>query len=180
MTGNQLHTSRPYYKMIRHFTFFTPLLLLGMLCSGQPIDSVWTKEISIPGDRHIKKTHIPLFETDSFIVYSTYRQLVKNIRQFIHEHDVGNDKLLLNELLANKNSLSKKLAAIQANDLLQSRLMFRTGDLQQEKKCLVYNKITRNLESKLVVTEYIKNWFTGIAFFTPAGEKIMDLVTGVF
>jgi hypothetical protein len=166
--------------MIRTFAFVISFsfTLLGF---GQIHDTSWSKTISLPNSDFIKfKKRIALFVSDSFVIYSSFDIVTDNLKKFIDKYDVEEDKWLLKKLFNTSKSLEKNLSDIQNDDVLKARLNFRTSDLIQARKCLVYNTTSKTFESKLVVTNYIKNWWDGIKFSTQANETIMDLRTGAF
>jgi hypothetical protein len=135
----------------------------------------------LPGGDYIKpKKRIPLFESDTFAVYSNFNLVVDNIKNFIKEYEVEDDSLLLAKFFNTAKSLEKNLEDIKSDKVLKFRLDFRTAELIQKGKCLVYNKISKAFETKIFVTNYIKNWWTGIRFSNQANHQIFDLRTGAF
>lgn len=137
--------------------------------------------MSLQTDGYIKpKKRIPLFESDTFTVYSSLDLVVANIKKFNDEHEVEEDKLLLDKFFNTSKSLDRNLEDIQNDTVLKSRLQFRTAELIQNRECLVYNKISKKFETMIFVTNYIKNWWTGIRFSTQSNQHIMDLRTGAF
>jgi hypothetical protein len=169
------------FHMTRRFVLVSSFLLLTIVCFSQIHDSTWTKEVSLYEGDYIKsKKRISLFDSDTFTVYSTFNIVVENIKDFIHEHEIDEDKLLLGKFFNTAKSLDRNLVDIQNDKILKSRLDFRIAELIQRKKCLVYNKMSKTFESKIFVTNYIKSWWTGIRFTTLTNLQIMDLVTGAF
>jgi hypothetical protein len=135
----------------------------------------------LPPSNYIKsKERVSIFESDTFIIYSTFNIVEDNIKKFIKKNDVEEDKLLLNKFVNIEISLDKRLVGIKNDLVLSSRLNFRTAELIQKRKCLVYNKVSKAFERKLFVTNYITNWWAGIRFSTQTGQLIMDLRTGAF
>src|SRR5688572_21487882 len=127
--------------MTRFFILLFSTFLSTMVCFGQIHDSTWTTEISLHGGEFIKsKRRIPLFDSDTFTVYSNFNLLVDNIKDFINEHEVEDDRLLLDKFFNTAKSLERNLEDIQNDKILKSRLDFRTAELIQKRKCLVYNK----------------------------------------
>lgn len=133
-----------------------------------------------PGSFIKSKKRIPLFESDTFTVYSTFDLVVTNIKKFIDENEVEEDKILLDKFFNTSKSFDRNLTDIQNDKVLKSRLDFRTVELIQRRECLVYNKISKKFETMIFVTNYIKNWWTGIRLSTQSSLQIMDLVTGAF
>ena len=167
--------------MARWITLVLSFLLLSAVCFSQIRDSSWTKEVSLQTGSFIKsKKRIPLFESDTFIVYSTFNLVVTNIQKFIDEHEVQEDKLLLDKFFNTSKSFDRNLEDIQNDQVLKSRLDFRTAELIQRRECLVYNKMAKKFETMILVTNYIKNWWTGIRFSTQSNQQIMDIITGAF
>jgi hypothetical protein len=167
--------------MIRPFAFIVLFLHLTGLSFSQSHDSAWTKEINLPRSDYINLSkRILLFNSDTFAIYSSLDMFVDNLRKFIKEYDVEEDTKLLNKLLDKSKSLNGTLSDIQNDQVLRFRLNFRTAELIQKRKCLVYNKTSKVFESKLLVTNYIKNWWTGIKFSTQTNQAIIDLRTGAF
>ena len=167
--------------MTRLITLVLSFLLSTVVCFSQIHDSSWTTKVSLKTDDFIKsKKRIPLFESDTFTVYSTFDLVVTNIKKFIDEHEVEEDKLLLDKFFNTSKSFDRNLEDIQNDKVLKSRLDFRTAELIQRRECLVYNKISKKFEAMIFVTNYIKNWWTGIRFSTQSNQQIMDLVTGAF
>lgn len=167
--------------MTRRIIIVSAFLLLTVACFSQIRNTSWTKEVSLRNGDFIKsKKRIPLFDSDTFTVYSTFDLVVANIKEFIDEHEIEEDKLLLNKFFNTSESLDRNLEDIQNNKVLKTRLDFRTAELIQRRECLVYNKISKSFESMVFVTNYIKNWWTGIQFSTQANLQIMNLVTGAF
>jgi hypothetical protein len=167
--------------MNRRITLVLSFFILTLTCFSQIQDSSWTKKISLQTNGFIKpKMRIPLFETDTFTVYSTFDFVVANIKRFGDEYAVEEDKLLLDKFFNTSKSLDRNLEDIQNDRVLKSRLQFRTADLIQNRECLVYNKMSKKFETMILVTNYIKNWWTGIRFSTQSNQQIMDIRTGAF
>ena len=167
--------------MNRRITLLLSFFILTLTSSSQIRDSSWTKEIILQTDNFIKpKKRIPLFESDTFTVYSTFDLVVTNIKKFSEEYGVEEDKLLLDKFFNTTKSFERNLQDIQNDPVLKSRLQFRTADLIQKRECLVYNKISKKFESMIFVTNYIKNWWTGLRFSTQSNQQILDLRTGAF
>jgi hypothetical protein len=167
--------------MTRRTTLLISFLILVVVCFGQSRDSSWTKEISLQTGDFIKpKKRIPIFESDTFTVYSTFDLVTTHIKKFIDEHQIKEDKILLKMFFNTSKSLDRNLEDIQNSKILKSRLDFRTAELIQRQECLIYNKKSRKFETMIFVTNYIKNWWTGIRFSTPSNQQVMDLVTGAF
>jgi hypothetical protein len=157
------------------------LLFLIITSNSQIRDTSWLTEISLRTDAFIKpKKRIPIFDSPTFSVYSTFDLVVTSIKMHIDEHDVEEDKLLLKKFFNTSKSFDRNLKDIQDDQVLKSRLAFRTVQLIQQRECLIYNKISKKFESKVIVTNYIKNWNTGIRFSTESALQIMDIITGSF
>ena len=167
--------------MARGFALLFPFLFFTNVCFCQIHDTTWTSEVSLHGGKYIKPgKRIPLLESDSFTIYSSFNLLVANVKSFIDEHEIEEDILLLNCLLNTSKSLERNLEDIKNDKTLKSRLDFRTADLIQRRNCLVYNKSLKLFESMIFVTNYVKNWWTGIRFTNQADRLIMDLRTGAY
>jgi hypothetical protein len=167
--------------MTRQITLVLLFLLLALPCDSQIRDTSWITQISLQPDGFIKsKRRIPLFESDTFTVYSTFDLVVTNIKKHIDEYEVEEDKLLLDKFFNTSKSFDRNLRDVQDDKVLKSRLDFRTAELIQRRECLVYNKMSKKFETILFVTNYIENWWTGIRFSTESNLQIMDLVTGAF
>jgi hypothetical protein len=166
--------------MIRTFAFAISFSST-VVCFGQIHDTAWSKTISLPDSDFIKaKKRLALFASDSFIIYSSFDIVVDNIQKFIRKYDVEEDKWLLKKFFNTSKSLEKNLADIQKDDVLKARLNYRTADLIQTRKCLIYNVTSKKFESQVIITNYIKNWWNGIKFSTQVNQTIMDLETGAF
>jgi hypothetical protein len=105
---------------------------------------------------------------------------VTSIREHIKNFEVKDDIELLNNLLDQSNTLRLNLDAINNDIVLKSRLNFRTVELIQERKCMVYNKIEESFESVVFMTDYIQNWWSGIRISTQTNQVIIDVRTGAF
>ena len=167
--------------MIRKLPFSLLLLLLTISALGQLRDSSWAKTISLTNFDYIKKSkRIILFQSDTFIVYSTFDLTVSNIKKFIDEYEVEEDKQLLDKFFNTSKSLDRNLDDIRDDKALASRLDFRIADLIQRRECLIYNKIEKAFESDVIMTNYILNYWTGVRFATKANQQIIDIITGAF
>lgn len=167
--------------MTRRITLLLSFLLLAVASNSQVRDTSWITEVRLQPDVFIKsKKRIPIFETDTFTVYSTFDLVVTNIKRHIDEHEVEEDSMLLAKFFNTSKSFDRNLKDIQADRILKSRLDFRTAELIQRRECLVYNKLSEKFETIVFATNYIKNWWTGIRFSTESNLQIMDLVTGAF
>lgn len=167
--------------MTRRLKLVLSFLLLAVACDSQIRDTSWITEISLQPDTFIKsKKRIPLFESDTFIVYSSFDLVVTNIKKHINEYEIEEDKLLLDKFVNTSKSFDRNLKAIQDDKVLKSRLDFRTAELIQQRECLVYNKIFKRFETIVFIIKYIKNWWIGIRFSTESNLQIMDIVTGAF
>jgi hypothetical protein len=167
--------------MTRRITLVLSFLILAVASDSQICDTSWITEVSLRPDAFIKSMkRIPIFESDTFIVYSTFDLVITNIKKHIVEHEVEEDKLLLAKFFNTSKSFDRNLKDIQDDKILKSRLDFRTAELIQRRECLVYNKMSEKFETTIFVTNYIKNWWTGIRFSTESSLQIMDLVTGAF
>ena len=165
--------------MTRRIILFLSYLLLAVASDSQIRDSSWITEVSLRPDAFIKsKKRIPIFESDTFTVYSTFDLVVTNIKKHIDEYEVEEDKLLLDKFFNTSKSFDRNLKDIQDDKILKSRLDFRTAELIQRRECLVYNKMSEKFEARVFITNYLKNWWTGIRFSTESSLQIMDLVTG--
>lgn len=167
--------------MIRKVILILSFLFSAVVSFSQIRDSSWTTEVSLQPGAFIKpKKRVPLFDSNSFTVYSTFDLVVTNIKKFIDEYEVVEDKLLLKKFLNTSKSFDRNLDDIQNDNLLKSRLDFRTAELIQSRGCLVYNKISKEFENMVFVVNYIKNKRTGIRFLTKTNQQIMDIETGAF
>src|SRR5688500_2042562 len=118
--------------MARRITLVLSFSFLAALCFSQIRDSSWTKGVTLQTGSFIRpKKRIPLFESDTFDIYSSFDLVVTNIKTFIDEHEVEWDKLLLDKFFNTSKSFDKNLEDIKNDQLLKSRLDFRTAELIQ-------------------------------------------------
>jgi hypothetical protein len=163
--------------------FYTILLFLSPLqSSGQRnLDSSTTRNVDLIAAKNIKKNkRIPVAENDSFIVYASFNLIVDNLTKFIEEHDVEDDKRLRSVFFNPAKSFERNMQDIENDIKLKERLNFRTADLLEKGQCLVYNKFSKSFESRILITRYWKNWWTGLRFADRQGNVFLDVVTGVF
>jgi hypothetical protein len=144
-------------------------------------DSAYTKTVSaFPDDKIASNRRIVLLTTDTFIVYSSFDIIIDNLKKFIAEYDVEEDKNLLNKFLNTSKSLEGNLQDIRKDEKLKSRLDFRTADLLECAMCVVYNKVSKSCEKQITMTTYIKNWWNGKRFSSLNNQIIMDIRTGAY
>jgi hypothetical protein len=169
-------------KMLKRVTAIWLFFILSLPCLGQQVtDSAYTKTISVLSKDKIRlNKRISLLVSDSFVVYSTFDIVVDNLKKFIKEYDVEEDRELLKKFFDTSKSLEKHLQDIQNDNRLKSRLEFRTADLLENGKCIVYNKVTKTYESQVTITNYRKNWWTGKKFCSLNNQTILDIRTGAY
>ena len=157
-------------------------LLIAVSLFGQELtDTTAQKSIRLLSKSDIKPNkRLILVENDSFIIYSTFDLTTKNLKSFIAEYDIEEDKELQVKLFNTAKSLERNMRNIHSDPRLKGRLEFRTIDLLEQGKCIVYNKIEKTYVSQVLRTKYSKDWWTGIKFSTLDKEKIMDIRTGAF
>jgi hypothetical protein len=167
--------------MIRRITLIIGCLFFSFFCFSQIRDTTWTKELQLQASNFIKPNkRIALFESDSFIIYSTFDLVVGKIKESINENDIEEDSLLLNMFFNTSRSLDRNIKEIQSNKILKTYLDFKIADLLRRRQCLVYNKISKEFETKIFVIDYVKNSWKGIMFLNGANQEIFDLLVGVF
>ena len=131
--------------MIRRIFFISLFLHFYGLSIGQVPDTTRTIEILLPQSNFIKAIErISLFESDSFIIYTSFDILVKNFKNFIKENAVKEDLEILRILVDNSKPLSTNLKEIQNDQEMKSRLDYRTADLLLKRKCginLIFDQI---------------------------------------
>jgi hypothetical protein len=157
------------------------LLMTISVFSQDLTDSTVQKTISLLSKVDIKpKKRIILSNNNSFTVYSTIDLTVENLKNFIVEHDIEEDKELQGRLFNTAKSFERNMQDIKNDPKLKRRLEFRTVDLLEQGKCIVYNKISKTYVSQVLRTKYIKEWWTGIRFSTLDNQTIIDIRTGAF
>jgi hypothetical protein len=163
-------------------TILISSLLIAVSVFGQDLTDIATqKSIRLLSKSDIKPNkRFILAENDSFIIYSTFALTAKNLRDFIAEYDIKEDKELRTKLFNTAKSLERNMQDIQSDPRLKGRLEFRTVDLLEQGKCIVYNKIEKTYVSQVIRTKYTKDWWTGIRFSTLDDETILDIRTGAF
>lgn len=163
-------------------TILISSLLIAFSVFGQDLtDTAAQKSILLLSKSDIEPNkRLMLAENDSFIIYSTFALAAKNLKDFIAEYDIEEDKELQTKLFNTAKSLKRNMQDIQSNPRLKGRLEFRTVDLLEHGKCIVYNKIEKTYVSQVRRTRYTKDWWTGIRFSTLDNETIMDIRTGDF
>ena len=155
------------------------ICLVTICCSSQKIDSSWTRAINLPGDAEIKqKKRIELVTADSFVVVSTQSLIINHLKKKNEQGVIEADRLLLDRFLDRSSTLEEIMLDIITNPLLRSRMDFCTSEMLQQGKCVLYNKIAGRVESKVMVTNYIKDCGRGIRFSTVSGVLLMDLAMG--
>jgi hypothetical protein len=169
------------FRMIRRITLIVACLFFSFVCFSQIHDTSWTRELQLQTANFIKPNkRIALFESDSFIIYSTFDFVVASIKKSIEENNIKGDSLLLDMFFNTSRSLDRNLRGIQNNKILKLYLDFKTMDLIRRRECLVYNKISKKFETKIFVMDYVKNLRTGVRFLNQSNQRILDLLTGVF
>jgi hypothetical protein len=102
----------------------------------------------------LKKDRIVILrETDSFTLFTSYVIFQDNLKKFIKEYGVDWDKDLLGKLQKRQERIiwASKVAN---TPLAVSRVDFRTAELLQNGKCLVYNKLTKKLARTITIKFY--------------------------
>jgi hypothetical protein len=127
-----------------------------------------------------KCKRIVLLETDSVIVSSSFDLIAENLKSFIKVYDIEEDKQLLRQLFSTSKTVERNLADIAGTPALKARLDFRTADLLQQGKCIVYNKAIKTFEEGIICQDYWKKWWTGKRFTTWRHVSIMDIRTGAY
>lgn len=144
-------------------------------------DSAVHKNISLLSKEKIRPNkRIILLDNNSFTVYSTFDLVVENLKNFINLHDIEEDKELLNKFFNTAKSFERNMQDIQNDPKLKGRLEFRTVDLLEQGKCIVYNKTNKTYVSQVLRSKYTKDWWTGIRFSTIDNQTIMDIRTGAY
>jgi hypothetical protein len=168
--------------MQSRMTILVYLLLIAVSVFGQDLaDTAAPKSILLLSKSDIKPNkRLILAENDSFIIYSTFAMTTKNLKGFISEYDIEEDKELQAKLFNTAKSLEQNMQDIQSDPKLKGRLQFRTANLLEQGKCIVYKKIEKTYVRQVLHVKYIKNWWTGIRFSTIGNETIMDIRTGAF
>jgi hypothetical protein len=168
--------------MQSRMTILISSFLIGVSVFGQDLtDTAARKSIRLLSESDIKSDkRLILAENDSFIIYSTFALTAKNLKDFITEYDIEEDKELQTKLFNTSKSLERNMHDIQSDPRLKGRLEFRTVDLLEQGKCIVYNKMEKMYVSQVSRTKYTKNWWTGIRFSTILNQTIMDIRTGAF
>ena len=170
------------FPMLTKMTVLISSLLITISAFSQDLtDSTVQKTISLLSKVDIKpKKRIILSNNNSFTVYSTIDLTVENLKKFIVEHDIEEDKELRGRLFNTAKSFERNMQDIKNDPKLKRRLEFRTVDLLEQGKCIVYNKISKTYVSQVLRTKYIKEWWTGIRFSTLDNQTIIDIRTGAF
>lgn len=163
-------------------TILISSVLIAVSVFGQDLtDTAAQKSILLLSKSDIKPNkRLILAESDSFIIYSTFALTAENLKGFIAEYDVEEDKELQTKLSNTAKSLEQNMQDIQSDPKLKGRLEFRTVDLLEQGKCIVYNKIEKTYVRQVLRRKYIKNWWTGIRFSTSDNQTIIDIRTGAF
>jgi hypothetical protein len=101
--------------MVRRITITWLLFIFSIPCFSQQVtDSAYTKTVSaFPDDKIASNRRIVLLTTDTFIVYSSFDIIIDNLKKFIAEYDVEEDKNLLNKFLNTSKSLEGNLQDIR-------------------------------------------------------------------
>lgn len=168
--------------MQSRITILISSLLIAISVFGQvSTDTAARKSIRLLSKSDIKTNkRLILSENDSFIVYSTFALTAKNLKGFIAEYDIEEDKELQAKLFNTAKSLERNMQDIQSDPRLKGRLEFRTVDLLELGKCIVYNKIEKTYVDQVNRTKYTKDWWAGIRFRTLDNKTILDIRTGAF
>ena len=168
--------------MQSRITILISSLLITVSVFGQDLaDTAAQKSIRLLSKSDIKPNkRLILAENDSFIVYSTFALTAKNLKGFIAEYDIEEDKELQAKLFNTAKSLERNMQDIQSDPRLKGRLEFRTVDLLEQGKCIVYNKVEKTYVSQVSRTKYTKDWWTGIRFSTILNQRILDIRNGAF
>lgn len=162
-------------------TLISSLLIVVSVFGQDLTDTAAKKTIPLLFKSDIKPNkRLILAENDSFVVYSTIALTAKNLKGFIAEYDIEEDKQLQSKLFNTAKSLEQNMLDIQSNPKLKGRLEFRTADLLEKGYCIVYNKIEKTYVSQIRRSKYNKDWWTGIRFSTINNQTIVDIRTGAF
>ena len=136
-----------------------------------------TVDISSPRDPN---NTVVICENSTFKVSTDYKSLILSLKSHIKAHGIDWDKSLLKQLEDNSKTIEQRIAVVQSDPLLETRLQFRTMDLLKAGKCIVQNRTSGAKYSKLIYQDYQKNWWTGTRFLTLDGQLIFDVRTGTF
>jgi hypothetical protein len=167
--------------MTKRITLIAGFLFFFFVGFSQIPDTSWTRELHLKTPSSIKPhKRISLFESESFIVYSTFNLVVAKIKESMDQNNVEEDSLLLNMFFNTSRSLDRNIKQIQSDRILKFYLDFKTVDLLKQKKCLVYNKISKRFETKIFVVNYVKKSRKGVKFLNESNQQILDLLTAVF
>ncbi len=120
-----------------------------------------------------------LMETDTFIVFTTFKLFVDNCKQFIKEHDLDWDKDLL-KLFTADNSIIIYADSLTKTNMNKSRLIFRMADLLESGQCLVYNKHKKLLEKLVDIETYTTSFVNGRSIRNKDKQLILETVDGVY
>lgn len=127
------------------------------------------------GDRIVK-----LYETDTFVITTTYQIFVKNCENWISKHDLDWDKDLLQLFTQNEHLMVIDADKIVETNMQKSRLIFRISDLIEEQKCIIFNKVKNRHEKNIVMGYFVTKHVYGKTFKTSDKYLILEVINGVF
>ena len=118
-------------------------------------------------------------ETDTFIVFTTYKLFFDNCKLFIKKHDIDWDKDLL-KLFTADNSKIIYADSLTKTNMNKARLIFRMADLLESGQCLVYNKQKKQLEKLVDIGTYTTSFVNGRRIRNKDKQLILETVDGVY